>query len=582
MTAFGAHAPTASGRAATALVASPAAAPASEIPSPPTVAEPAAAPVTVARPRRRRRRALISPLTRRVLTVNVLPLGAFVAGLLYLGQYQDSLIQAELAALRTQAEIFAGALGQAAVGIGEDGSQELLPDLARSMVRRLVEPTNTRARLFASDGALVADSRSLVGPGGRIAVEVLPPPSDSGQLWGLVLESYDSIVRWLPSRRDLPAYVEKPEQHAVDYEEAVEAFAGDTATAVRVRAGNVLILSVAAPVQRFKQVHGVLLLTETGFGIDLAVRQVRFDILRISAIALALTIGLSLYLAGTIARPVRRLAAAAERVRRGRGRNRTIPDFTHRGDEIGDLSSSLRAMTDALGQRMEAIQSFAADVAHELKNPLSSLRSAVETAARMTDLGQQRRLMQVILDDVQRLDRLITDISDASRLDAELARARMERVDLAKLLQALVEIHVDTAKPEDPKLSLELAAESGLAINGLEGRLVEVFENLISNAFSFSPPGGRVVITAGREGEWIVVAVADDGPGIPEKNIETIFERFYTERPAGERFGQHSGLGLSISRQIVEAHGGTITATNRKDESGRVRGAAFTGRLPAE
>jgi len=547
-------------------------------------AEPGAAPARV-RPRalrRKRRRPLISPLTRRVLTVNVFALGTLVAGVLYLGQYEDRLITTELQALRTQAEIFAGALGQGAIGSGPDGTQQLQDDVARSMLRRLVEPTRGRARLYGSDGSLIVDSRSLVGPGGVVEMEYLTPPAETGIVERTVFAAYDSIMRIVQSRREYERYVEKPVQHATDYEEVIEAFAGETVNALRSDGHGGLVIGVAAPVQRFKQIHAVVLLTENSANIDDAVRQVRLDILKVFLLALTVTVALSLYLAGTIARPVRRLAAAAERVRRGRGRNRAIPDFTWRGDEIGDLSSALGDMTRALGERMEAIESFAADVAHEIKNPLTSLRSAVETAAKVENPEQQRHLMQIILDDVQRLDRLISDISDASRLDAELMRARMERLDLGKLLQTLVSIRADTATADQPKLALTLQDGADFTIAGLEGRLVEVFENLISNAFSFSPPGSTVHISARREGDEVAVEVEDEGPGIPDANLETIFQRFYTERPEGERFGKHSGLGLSISRQICEAHGGTLAASNRRDEKDQILGARFTVRLPAE
>jgi two-component system sensor histidine kinase ChvG len=237
-------------------------------------------------------------------------------------------------------------------------------------------------------------------------------------------------------------------------------------------------------------------------------------------------------------------------------------------------------MTDALWKRMEAIETFAADVAHEIKNPLTSLRSAVETAAVVKDPVQQQKLMAIIQDDVKRLDRLISDISSASRLDAELARAQMAPLDLSRILSALAQVHEATVRSGQPRLTFKSASGDPLTVNGLEGRLVQVFQNLISNAFSFSPPGGEVRLAAQRNGRLIEVTVEDDGPGIPEENLDSIFERFYTQRPEGEAFGTHSGLGLSISRQIVEAHRGTITASNRPGTFGKPAGARFTVRLP--
>ena len=527
------------------------------------------------------RRRIVSPLTRRILTVNVLALGILVAGLLFLGQYEDSLVEAELESLATQGEIFAGALGQSVVGTRADGSQLLRKQVARPMLRRLVQPTHTRARLFAADGSLLTDSRDLIGPGGTVQVEELPPPASDGFILGFVLDSYEAVVALSPARTAPLPYSERADQRAGHYSEVVQALSGESAKSMRIAPDGAKVLIAAVPVQRFKKVLGALMLTSGGKEIENAVRDVRLGILQVFAVALGVTVLLSFYLAGAIARPVRRLAEAAERVRRGTGNDATIPDFTRRRDEIGELSGALRDMTAALWQRMVAVESFAADVAHEIKNPLTSLRSAVETVNRVSEPEQQRKLMSIIQDDVQRLDRLISDISSASRLDAELARASMGRIDIGRLLLALVQVHESTAAPDRPKVSLDLADGSLLAVSGIEGRLVQVFENLISNAFSFSPPGGEVRMTASRFGGTIEVCVDDDGPGLPEESLDSIFERFYSERPEAEQFGTHSGLGLSISRQIVEAHGGTITAANRYTAGGAVGGAHFTVRLPA-
>jgi two-component system sensor histidine kinase ChvG len=238
-------------------------------------------------------------------------------------------------------------------------------------------------------------------------------------------------------------------------------------------------------------------------------------------------------------------------------------------------------MTRAVWNRMDAIERFAADVAHEIKNPLTSLRSAVETVARIEDAQQQKKLMSIILDDVQRLNRLISDISDASRIDAEMSRSEAGPVELRDMLMAIVDIHDTTAGDRAPRLRLDLADNAKLTVLGMEGRLGQVLRNLVSNAISFSPPDGEIVLTARRQGRTIVVCVDDQGPGIPPDKLTAIFERFYSERPKGEKFGTHSGLGLSISKQIVEAHGGTLTAENLRDEDGDILGARFTMRLPA-
>ena len=531
--------------------------------------------------RRKRRRRLISPLTRRILTVNVLALAIPVAGLLYLDQYRDKLIQTELDALMTQARIFAEALGEGAVGTAVDGTQSLRQEVARPMMRRLVQPTRSRARLFAASGELVADSRFLTGPGGDVQIEILPPPETESFLPTLILDIYDAVVSWLPGQVPPPLYQERATQKAPDYIEVIDALNGAPAGAVRRTEAGAVVLSAAVPVQRFKRILGALFLTTGSVEIDRAVREVRVDILRAFGLALAVTVLLSLYLAGTIARPVRRLAAAADHVRRrGHGTGQQLPDFSDRRDEIGDLSGALREMTQALSQRMNAIESFAADVAHEIKNPLTSLRSAVETAARVSDPDQQRRLMAIIQEDVQRLDRLISDISDASRLDAELARGDMGQIDLGRLLWALVQVYESTAGPNTPKLVLHSNSPVPFMVEGIEGRLVQVFRNLISNAFSFSPADSEVSITVSRAGDSVHVVFEDQGPGIPEGSLDKIFDRFYSERPEGEQFGEHSGLGLSISRQIIEAHRGILRAANRYDSGGKVLGARFTVVLP--
>ena len=535
-------------------------------------------------PPRRRHGRLISPLTRRILTVNIVALGMLVGGLLYLGQYEDGLIEAELDALKTQGEIFAGAIGHGAVGTGEDGSQSLLPVVSRQLLRRLTEPTRTRARLFDSNGDLIADSRFLKGQGGTVEVEILPPPKTMGGFRSLALGAYEKLVAWLPARGDPPPYFERAHQTAFDYPEVTKALSGETARKVRLTVGKAKVLIAATPVQRFKQVLGALMLTTGGAEIETVVRDVRFGILKVFAVVLAVTVLLSIYLAGTIVRPVRRLAEAADRMRGGPGGRAAIPDFTRRRDEIGDLSLALRDMTDALWHRMEEIEKFAADVAHEIKNPLTSLRSAVETAARVDDPDQQRRLMSIIQQDVMRMDRLISDISNASRLDAELARAEFAPVDMGKLLDALVQVRGSKAADGQPGLTLEPFNPGTCVIHGIEGRLVQVFQNLVGNALSFSPPESDVRLAVKRKNGEILITVDDLGPGIPPENLDSIFQRFYTQRPDAEAFGTHSGLGLSISRQIIEAHDGTIVASNRYgdgDEKGDIIGARFAIHLPA-
>jgi len=353
---------------------------------------------------------------------------------------------------------------------------------------------------------------------------------------------------------------------------------------VRMASDGRLILSAAVPVQRYKQVLGALMLTRDNRAIAASLREVRYDMMVIAAAALGITVLLSLYLAGTITQPIVRLARAADEVRLARESRPEIPDLGKRGDEIGDLNDALRSMTDALWQRINTIESFAADVAHELKNPLTSLRSAIEMAAR-PDLNADHRekLMTIVMDDINRLNRLISDISDASRLDAELMRGEVKPVDLNALLSDMVRHYAVTAvQKSGVEVEYRLAANPPFAAHGHDGRYGQVFRNVIDNALSFSPPGSRIVIELSREprGGPFVVTIDDEGHGIPEDNLESIFQRFYSERPT-EHFGQHSGLGLSICRQIMETYGGSITASNRRAPDGRVLGARFTIRVPA-
>jgi len=525
---------------------------------------------------------VFSPLTRRILTVNVIALAILVSGILYLGEYRRNLIDAELKSLGVQAEMFAAALGEGAVSALSPSGQQLVSEISNQIVRRLVEMTGTRARLFNNNGSLIADSQRLMGPGGLVRVEALPPPGAKGGILLAVLEVYDRLMRRLTSQEAFQVYREQSRQHARDYPETVKSLLGERARMVRSTGGDRLILSVAVPVQRYKHVRGVLMLTRESHAINNALLEVRLDILKIFAIALGVTVLLSMYLAGTIVRPIRRLATAAELVRRDHSRQQTIPDFAGRNDEIGDLAESLSAMTNALWIRMDAIESFAADVAHEIKNPLTSLRSAVETTARLNDPEQQRKLIAIIQEDINRLDRLISDISDASRLDAELSRAETGPVNICAMLAILVEVHDDTTE-SGARMRLENnAGDSGpLMVDGIESRLAQVFRNLLTNAQSFSPGEGSITITTSREYGWIVVDIDDDGPGIPAGKEEAIFERFYTQRPELEKFGTHSGLGLSISRQIVDTHRGRLFAANRTGPSGEVLGARFSVRLRA-
>ncbi|WP_306050252.1 sensor histidine kinase [Oceaniradius stylonematis] len=554
-------------------------------------------------------RHLFSSITRRILILNLAALGLLMSGILYLNQFRDGLIDARVESLMTQGEIIAGAIAASAsvetdailidpeklleLQAGEsivpsvDGFDSLdfpiNPERVAPVLRQLISPTRTRARIYDQDGNLILDSRHLYSRGQILRYDL--DPLDAPETT-MAEEMRNRIARFF-RRNDLPLYREQPGGTGTAYPEVMQALAGDRRQIVRISEQGEMIVSVAVPVQRFRAVLGVLQLSTQGGDIDKIVEAERFAMFRVFAVAVLVNIILSFMLAGTIANPLRRLSAAAVRVRRSIRNREEIPDFSDRHDEIGNLSVALRDMTNALYARIDAIESFAADVSHELKNPLTSLRSAVETLPRARTDDARARLLNVIEHDVQRLDRLITDISDASRLDAELAREDAGRVDVARLLQNMIGIwsdgHMDRIAP---KLTID-RQQGGRApmVAGHESRLGQVITNLVENARSFVHPGtGRIEIRLSGNAKWVEIRVEDNGPGIRAENVETIFKRFYTDRPGADDFGQNSGLGLSISRQIVEAHGGTLTAENitRPNDTETVLGARFIVRLPRE
>ena len=549
-----------------------------------------------------------SSLTRRIVFLNLAGLVALVFGVMYLSQFRAGLIDARVQSLLVQSEIIAGAIAASATvdntdsitidperllelqpgesyGPNEDLSGiefPINPERVAPVLRRLISPTKTRARIYDRDGVLILDSRNLYGRGDVLRFDLPPPNAEKP---GIIERAFIALRRWF-GRGDLPLYKELGPENGRGYPEVGQALQGLHASMVRVNDRGEVIVSVAVPVQRFRAVRGVLLLSTQGADIDDMVEAERLAIFKVFLVAAGVMVVLSMLLAGTIAGPVRRLADAAERVRR-RIRNRVeIPDFTRRRDEIGHLSGALRDMTSALYTRIEAIESFAADVSHELKNPLTSLRSAVETLPMAKTDANRKRLLEVIEHDVRRLDRLITDISDASRLDAELQRQEAAPVDFAKLLDALVKAANEVRSDVTVTLKFEGGAPSTFKVPGHDSRLGQVVSNLIDNARSFSPAGGSVRVTGRKLKNEVEVLVDDDGPGVRPEALEKIFERFYTDRPEDQGFGQNSGLGLSISKQIVEAHGGRIWVENRlaparSGEEPKILGARFHVRLPA-
>jgi two-component system sensor histidine kinase ChvG len=554
--------------------------------------------------------AVFSSLTRRILFFNLAALVVLVGGILYLNQFREGLIDARVESLLTQGEIIAGAVsasasvdtnsitidpekllelqaGQSITPVPNDEDLEfpIDPEKVAPVLRRLISPTRTRARIFDADANLLLDSRHLYSRGQVLRFD-LPPVDDEEQTWG---QWFTTIFNKVLQPGNLPLYKEAPGGDGSIYPEVMNALTGVRGAVVRTTEKGELIVSVAVPIQRFRAVLGVLLLSTQAGDIDNIVHAERLGIMRVFGVATLVNVLLSLVLSSTIANPLRRLSAAAIRVRRGAKEREEIPDFSARQDEIGNLSIALREMTTALYDRIDAIESFAADVSHELKNPLTSLRSAVETLPLAKTDESKKRLLDVIQHDVRRLDRLISDISDASRLDAELARVDAGSVDLEILLRDLIDVsrQIRNRKKE---VQIEFAIErkpgvkTRFVVNGHDLRIGQVVTNLIENARSFVPEhDGKITVRLVRTRSRCIVYIEDNGPGIQAENIDRIFERFYTDRPEWEGFGQNSGLGLSISRQIAEAHGGSLRAENIIDpESEKLLGARFILALPAD
>lgn len=500
-----------------------------------------------------------SRLGRLIVGLNLLGLAILVVGALVFNEFRRSLVEARQDSLRVQGELIANVI---AVGATQGSPEPLLEQQrATDLLQALFIPRSQRARLFDAHGRLIADSYLIAD---RVEERPLPPARKHGEWRITLLDGFNQ-----PSPRtqaDARKALNKEVSHALQ---------GQRISDIRVNSNGEQVVSVSLPIQNVKAVLGVLTL-EAG-DIDATIAAQRLAILPFVLVALGATLISSWLLSRLVADPVLRLASAADRVRLSRARAISLPEVARRDDEIGDLARSLESMTETLSERMDAIERFAADVAHEIRNPLTSIRSAVDTLPLVADPHARDRLMGILHQDVTRLDRLVTDISNASRLDAELSREQPHAFDLGRLLKELTGLYggggpsVRYVEPQNLQPML---------VVGLEGPFGQVFRNLIDNARSFSPPGGEVRVQLWRGAREILAAVEDDGPGVPEENLETVFQRFYTSRPKGAAFGSNSGLGLSIARQIVAAYRGRIWAENRKGSDGQALGARFLVSLP--
>lgn len=551
-------------------------------------------------------------LLRRILVSNLIGFFILVGGILYLGWVNTWLIDTKVDALKTQGMIIADAIAANAKVVRErivldtneipdapdtseptsqfpdDGLAALelsiRPEEVTPIVRKLIQPTDTRARIYARDGTLIVDTaRSLASLNAKLHEATSP-----GDHQPKPQNFWTRLTRYF-FKEPLPVYKDIDAANGImAYPEVRDALTGNGRSMLLLNKKGEQIVSMAVPIRRFKKVQGVLLLSTRPGQIDKILREERKVILTLSAIALLASVVTSLLLARTVAGPMRRLSAAAEQVSRDIAAGASLPALSGRSDEVGQMAGAFQSMTAALYRRIVASEKFAADVAHELKNPLTAARSTAESLGFAKTQEEREHLVQQIQDELKRLNRLITDVSNASRLDAELARKEIRPVDVTLMLRNVVGIFRDILRDDSRHVVLAVEREpfdGAFTIDGDEGRLGQVLTNLIDNAISFSPEDSAVTVRARSAGRSVEILVEDQGPGIPEDRLEIIFDRFYSDRPATDTSrGKNSGLGLSISREIVLAHGGEIVAENRYEDASapgaRPAGARFIVRLP--
>ncbi len=496
-------------------------------------------------------------LGHRILAVNVLTIALFMLTIVYLDAYRDRIVRERERQTRLE------------VGLAGSAIASLDPVDREQWLGRAGKVTGTRYRLYAPDGRLVADSWREGGP----TYELRNP---STQRWTKdVARALDRGFNALVGQRTAPDFAEPAKDTSAAWPEIADAKAkSKPESTIRVAPDLTPVVSAAVALPDGSS----LLAMENDRQITRTVRSQRAKLAGVLALISLLSVALSIFLARTIVRPLRRLALAAHRVRLGRSREVRVPRLPSRTDEIGLLARSVSDMSQSLRQRIDNIEAFAADVTHELKNPLASLRSAMDGLDRVEDPELKRRLIAVARDDVVRLDRLISDISEAARTDAELARATFEPVDLGPLIEQLVDSWDSRREKGDASIAFARPRKASAVVMGKPDRLARAINAIIDNAVSFSPPGGLVEIAAARVGDEVRIRVDDEGPGVPPEAREAIFNRFHSIRPEGESFGRHSGLGLAIAEAIVKGHDGEIDVQDRDDAPS---GARFTIRLPA-
>ena len=547
----------------------------------------AARPLTVdhatGRQGKRRRKWLPSRLTLRIVLINLVPIAVLFVGVLYVNRFETSMVESELDALEWVASTLAEA---AARTEPEDSSPEIV---AAGLMQQLLAGTknwhsgigrnnSTRIRVYDRQARRIADSMQIVLDQGQVMSIPLPVPPPT--LWHeqmfhlLAKKMLDAIMTtWRPLRSLTP-------RHPVE-RELKQAIAGNVVRSVQTSETGTILLSVAVPIRGYRQVSGVLHMSRSPSPVTDHIARIRNEMLVIFLVASAFTVALSIYLASTITRPIQRLGAISRQVRIGRIRQHAIPELSHRRDEIGELAEALSAMTDNLWDRMEESVNLANDLCHELKGPLAEIRLAANEALAHDDPERRIRKLRYLQDVVDRASHVMTEIRESARIDYEISRQSRVPVNMGVMVRTITDIYNETGKKGATTVTARVEDERvALVVDGSEDRLARVFENLIDNAVSFSPAGGKIVVSARAGTDGVVAMVDDDGRGIPENRLEAIFDRFYTDRRKDTETRIHSGLGLPICRQIVTSYEGRIHAENRRSASGEVCGARFVVWLP--
>ncbi len=528
-----------------------------------------------------RRFLMFSTLTRMIFLANLFGLIILITGALAINQFSRGLVDAKIDAMQSQTRLISSILGEQATGKGV--SADLDEELAKRILSRIDVPDKSRLRLYDRNSRLIADSELLDD---SIVVDTLDPIVPQAkkvtpkEKWWVKLQKW--MDRKITDWRVFRQYRERKQRHL---ERDIKAALKGQTIATEQYEDRDLLVAVVMPVKRVADIQGALVF-ET-HDVDSILASQRRGLTPIILVAILTSILSSLALTLFIALPIRHLARAAEQVVRSSDKRDSIPDLSSRKDEIGDLSVVMRRMTRGLYDRIDDIAKFAADVAHEIKNPLTSLRSASESLRRVKTDEKRGKLIDIIEQDVARMDRLITDISKASRMDAALAKEKAHPLDLGLFLNNMADFYNQTnEKGAVPVIVTTQKPDEPIIVRALEESLGQVLRNLIDNALTFSPKDKTANVRLAYEigqndlAHMAIVTVDDDGPGIPDENMKTIFDRFYTERPKGASFGNHSGLGLAICRQIMDAHHGSIYAENRTGKDGRIKGARFVVVIP--